>query len=84
MSFFEFLIAPLIIFLVIVMPIWLVMHYRYKERASKTELNAEDSEVTQRLVALLEKMEGRIATLEKILDADDPRWRERAPQSEPH
>ena len=83
MSFFEFLIAPLIIFLVIVAPIWLVMHYRHKERMPKADLNGEDTEVAERLFALMEKMEGRVGTLEKILDADDQCWREKSSRNDP-
>lgn len=84
MSFFEFLIAPLIIFLLFVAPIWLIMHYRHKEKTNTQELTGEESEVAERMLALMEKMENRIATLEKILDVDDPRWREKGGLSDSH
>ncbi|MGY8776426.1 MAG: envelope stress response membrane protein PspB, partial [Spongiibacter sp.] len=32
MHFFEFLFVPTILFLVVVMPIWLVLDYRHKGR----------------------------------------------------
>ncbi len=75
------LIAPFLVFLVIVAPVWIIMHYlalSRRERNAKDTLAApEDRETAARMVGLLEKMEGRIATLEKILDAEDPRWREK-------
>lgn len=83
MSIFQFLITPLILFLVIVAPIWLVMHYRHKGRVTTSELSDEDSDVARRMTLLMEKMENRISTLEKILDADDPRWREKGNPSNP-
>ena len=73
--------VPLILFLVIVAPLWLVLHYRAQARRERHGLTAEpsaqDQELMARMVALLEKMEGRIGSLEKILDADHPRWRDR-------
>tara|TARA_R110000868_G_scaffold241255_8_gene495804 strand:- start:596 stop:850 length:255 start_codon:yes stop_codon:yes gene_type:complete len=81
MSFFDFLVAPLIIFLVIVAPIWLIMHYRHKEKTAQNNLPGSESEIAERLLTLIEKMESRIDTLEKILDADDPRWREKNSQN---
>ncbi len=77
MSFFDFLVTPLIIFLVIVAPIWLIMHYRHKEKTAHNTVPGSDPELAERMLTLIEKMEGRIDTLEKILDADDPRWREK-------
>jgi phage shock protein B len=40
-------------------------------------LSGEDQEMLNRMMGLLEKMEGRVGSLERILDVDDPRWRER-------
>jgi phage shock protein B len=56
--------------------VWMVFHYRAKRRV-ETMSSPEDQQTMERMVALLEKMEGRIITLEKILDAEDPRWREK-------
>ncbi len=77
----EMWFVPSILFLVIVAPLWLILHYRAQARREKMGLAApsspEEQELMTRMVALLEKMEGRIGTLEKILDAEHPRWRER-------
>jgi phage shock protein B len=77
----ETVFVPIILFLVIVCPLWLVLHYRAQARRETLGLSApvsqHDQELMARMVALLEKMEGRIGSLEKILDAEHPRWRER-------
>lgn len=69
--------APLIVFLVIVVPVWLFLHYRNK-RTGVTGIEAAngDSEVVE-LWQTARRMEERIRTLERILDADTPNWRGR-------
>lgn len=67
--------GPLIVFLVIVAPIWIVLHYRHKSRRVPVEESAADKEKIEELLALAERMEGRIETLEAILDRQDPNWR---------
>ena len=77
----ETIFVPIILFMVIVAPLWLILHYRAQARREKMGLSEpaspEEQELMARMVTLLEKMEGRIGTLEKILDAEHPRWRER-------
>lgn len=69
--------APLIVFLVIVVPVWLFLHYRSK-RTDETGADAVngDGEVAE-LWQTTRRMEERIRTLERILDADTPSWRGR-------
>lgn len=74
-------IAVLMPFVTAITIVWLVFHYRAKRRG-ETMSSSEDQQTMERMIGLLEKMEGRIATLEKILDAEDPRWREKVPPSE--
>jgi phage shock protein B len=73
--------APFIIFMVIVAPVWIISHYWSRSRRENilksATISGEDQEMLNRMVALLEKREGRVGSLEKILDVDDPRWRER-------
>lgn len=68
-----------IVFMVCVAPLWIFFHYRAQSRRDRElqALGPEEQELASRLLALIEKMEARIGTLERILDADDPRWRER-------
>lgn len=69
-----FIAGPLIVFLIFVAPLWLFLHYRSKRQASRGLSNDE----LQRLQALSEtadKLQGRISTLESILDEESPGWR---------
>ena len=66
----------LIVFMVIVMPLWIIFHYVYSHKRSRG-LALEDQQALIELRALAVDLEERIETLEKILDADAPGWRER-------
>jgi phage shock protein B len=70
----DILIAPIILFLVIVAPIWLVLHYRSKRQVSQGLTEEEFSQLND-LIAKAEKMGSRIETLEAILDSQSPEWR---------
>ncbi len=68
--------GPLIVFLIFVAPLWLILHYRSKRKLSHS-LSSDDH---QRLDMLSEKARGlqaRLETLERILDAESPSWRNR-------
>ena len=71
------ILAPLIIFLIFVAPIWLILHYRSKKQVSQG-LSAEEYASLQTLAEQAEKMSERIETLEAILDSEAPEWRNRA------
>ena len=73
--------VPLAFFATVVAIVWIVVHHRKRDRNIGLTTQGEQ-ETMERMIALLEKMEGRIATLEKILDAEDPRWREKVPPTE--
>lgn len=70
----DFLLAPTIIFLVFVAPVWIFMHYRSKQRSQGSLSDAERSELEE-LAARAERMMARIETLEAILDSETPGWR---------
>jgi phage shock protein B len=70
----EILVAPIIIFMLIVAPIWLILHYRSKRQISQG-LTAEEYAQLSELSELADKMTDRIQTLEAILDAESPDWR---------
>jgi phage shock protein B len=72
--FHVFFFVPVIIFLVIVAPIWLVLHYVTRWRSTRT-LSREDERMLVDLWESAKRMELRIVTLEKILDAEAPQWR---------
>jgi phage shock protein B len=69
--------VPTVVFLVIVAPLWIFMHYRSKQR-SQSELSEDERQALESLGARAEMMAERIETLESILDAETPGWRKRA------
>jgi len=73
----EIIVAPVIIFMLIVAPIWLVLHYRSKRQISQGFSEEEYQQLSQ-LSELADKMADRIKTLEAILDAETPEWRDKA------
>ena len=73
----DFLFPLLVIFLVVVLPIWLVMHYSTRNSANR-RLNTKDEAMLEELNESARKMEDRIRSLERILDADSPDWRNRS------
>ena len=66
-----------LIFLLVVAPIWIVAHYLVRWRRSR-RLSAGDEKALGELYDLARRMEGRIATLERVLDAEAPGWRTRS------
>ena len=70
----DVLMAPIIIFMVIVAPIWLVLHYRSKRQVSQGLTEEEFSQLND-LISKADKMAARIETLEAILDTESPEWR---------
>jgi|TARA_R110002167_G_scaffold1441_22_gene6916 phage shock protein B len=68
------IIAPIIIFMIFVAPIWLILHYRSKKQMNQG-LSQDEYATLQELADRAEKMADRIHTLESILDAEAPQWR---------
>lgn len=71
----EFLFVPTILFLVIVAPIWLVLHYRYKSKMARG-LNVDDHSNFDEMLETLDKLADRISALEEILDTEHSSWHE--------
>ncbi len=72
----DIIMAPIIVFMVIVAPIWIVMHYRTAGKKS-VGLSEDEQQSLDELAEVAEAMEERISTLESILDAETPDWRTR-------
>jgi len=70
----EIVMAPIIVFMVIVAPIWIIMHYRTADKKS-VGLSDDEQQSLDELAAIADSMEERITTLESILDAETPDWR---------
>ena len=67
--------VPVVIFLLVVAPIWIIVHYKSKANVVnglsagvRTELNE--------MIEVANKMAARIETLESILDVETPGWKE--------
>ena len=67
-------VAPIIIFMIFVAPIWLILHYRSKKQMNQG-ISAEEYTSLQDLADKADKMADRIHTLESILDGEAPQWR---------
>jgi len=65
-----------VLFVLIVAPLWLLFHYLTKWRTQRT-LSASDEQMLAQLWQGAERMEQRIQTLERLLDAEAPGWRSR-------
>lgn len=76
MSGMVFFFVPAVIFMGLVLPLWLILHYISKSRQSRG-LSAQDREALSDALNVVEKLEDRIETLEAILDADHSGWRTR-------
>lgn len=72
----ELLVIP-ILFLTIVAPTWLVLHYVAKFKSAKS-LSRADEETLAELWHQADKFEARIESLETILDEEVPGWRTRS------
>lgn len=70
----EIIVAPVIIFMLVVAPIWLILHYRSKRQISQG-FSEEEYDQLSDLAEMADKLADRIKTLEAILDAETPDWR---------
>ncbi len=64
------------VFVVVVLPIWIIAHYVTHWRTAKTLSGGEETMLTE-LRETAEKMDARMSSLERILDAEAPDWRTR-------
>lgn len=71
----EFFFVPMVLFMVIVAPIWIVMHYRSVSRSSRS-LSVDDRESIDTMLVTVDKLNERIVSLEAILEADHPNWKQ--------
>ncbi|AUG54349.1 envelope stress response membrane protein PspB [Thalassospira marina] len=76
--------VPLIVFISVVGPFWVIFHYITVWKRMKAEKqnipsaeSQEHKEALARLKQRAERLEGRIATLESLLDAEVAEWRNR-------
>jgi phage shock protein B len=68
--------TPAFIILAVAVMLAVIFHYRHKARLISYEARREDASVAE-LRDLAATLERRMVTLERILDAEAPGWRER-------
>ena len=66
-----------LLFVVLVAPIWIVAHYATRWRTARM-LSREHERTLADIWDLTQRMEARMQSLERALDADAPGWRPRA------
>jgi len=70
----EFLFVPSILFLVIVAPIWITSHYRYKNKMTKGISESEVSDIEE-MLETIDTLAERVENLEELLGEEHPDWR---------
>jgi phage shock protein B len=65
-----------LVFLTVVAPIWIIAHYLTRWRRSK-KLSVNDEKTLGELYEVARRMEARVVSLERVLDAEAPGWRTR-------
>lgn len=70
----DVLVAPIIIFMCFVAPLWLILHYRSKKQVSQGLSEHEHRQLLE-LANKAEKMAERVETLEALLNQEAPQWR---------
>jgi len=83
MEFWEFMFVPTILFMVIVAPVWIALHYRSVNRSSRS-LKAEDRENVEHILETVDTLSERIETLESLLDARHDGWRDSGTRRSTH
>lgn len=73
----EIIFVPIILFILIVAPIWLWLHYREKQRQREAAGAGQAVAGSGELARTAERLEERVAALEALLDAEMPDWRKR-------
>ncbi|MCH8538025.1 MAG: envelope stress response membrane protein PspB [Alkalimonas sp.] len=71
----QMIFVPMVLFMIFVAPLWVIMHYRSKSKMGQGLTDTELEQLNE-LAGRAEKMAERIKTLEAILDADSPNWRQ--------
>ena len=74
MSGMLFIFVPTVVFLVIVAPLWLILHYWSKSK-EKRGLSEQDQSAVEDISESIETLSARITHLESILDEQHKGWR---------
>lgn len=72
----DIMFVPAILFMIFVAPVWIVMHYRSKNKKVSGITEAEHDRLKE-LMTIADSMMERVETLESILDQETPNWRKK-------
>ncbi|MEN8718920.1 MAG: envelope stress response membrane protein PspB [Oceanococcaceae bacterium] len=70
----ELIFVPLVVFVALVLPVWIVAHYVTiwrREKRDRSQITGAQNE----LETLADRLERRLDVIEQLLDADEPDWR---------
>ena len=67
--------VPVVVFLLVVAPIWIIVNYKSKANVVNGLSAGERTELNE-MIEVANKMAARIETLESILDVETPGWKE--------
>lgn len=70
----EFIPLAAILAIFVAMP-WLILHYLTKWKQARG-LSIEDERLLDEMFETARRLEDRVQTIERIIAADNPRWRE--------
>ncbi len=73
----SFVLIPIVALCIPIVAIICTFAYRIA-KLYRTTPSPGDDQAASEMIAALERMEARIATLESILDAETPKWRTRS------
>lgn len=65
-----------ILFMTVVAPVWILLHYITRWKSTKTITN-EDESLLGDLWESAERIESRLNNIERILDVEQPEWRKK-------
>lgn len=74
---YQLITGAIIVFMVMVLPIWIIMHYVTKMRSARG-LSKDDESSLAEVWEISKRMQQRIESLETILDERDPNWRDKS------
>jgi len=66
-----------ILFVLIVLPLWLYLHYSTRWRQAKV-LTAENENSLSEFTEITNRLQARIDNLERLLDVAAPEWRKKS------
>lgn len=70
--------AAVLLFILIVLPIWIIAHYRSKSQpkvAPRPAVPAATASDLSHLATIAERLERRLDAMEALMDAENPSWR---------